>query len=222
MPQTVRPETTPSRTSEPGKAATPRRSVKREAILDAAERLFYENGFHATGIDRIVSDAGVTPRTLYHHFASKDQLVQGVLRQRETRYFELLDAFADARQQQHGDPVRAVFEALANWLETGAAQGCIFISALNEYANENEEIAAIVSAHKTRVRKKLQARLVDAGYAADENLVGGLLLLMEGATSLAPVLGGKQAALYAIDAAQALLSAKGSGLPQKQIPNSKD
>lgn len=187
---------------------SPRRSAKREAILETAERLFYDNGFHATGIDRIVGEAGVTPRTLYNHFASKDDLVCAVLRRREARYFSDFDEYTAAREQLHGDAVRAVFEALARWLNGEAARGCMFISALSEYPDEGGEVGAIVAAHKARVRDGLRQRLAAMGIESDESLVGGLLLLMEGATGLAPVLGSDKAAAYAIDAAQALLAAK--------------
>ncbi len=54
------------------------RPSKRDAVLDTAERLFYNEGFHATGIDRLASEAGVVRMTLYNHFDSKDALIEAV------------------------------------------------------------------------------------------------------------------------------------------------
>ena len=54
-------------------------SLKRDTLLDTAERLFYAEGFHATGIDRVINEAGVARMTLYNHFASKEALIEAVL-----------------------------------------------------------------------------------------------------------------------------------------------
>ncbi|NWO04761.1 MAG: helix-turn-helix transcriptional regulator, partial [Alteromonadaceae bacterium] len=54
-------------------------SPKRDLLLDTAEQLFYREGFHATGIDRIQAESGVAKTTMYKHFASKDALIEAVL-----------------------------------------------------------------------------------------------------------------------------------------------
>ncbi len=61
---------------------------KAQDILNTAERLFDYQGFHATGIDQIVREAEVTPRTLYRHFHSKEQLILKVLEERELRFLK--------------------------------------------------------------------------------------------------------------------------------------
>ncbi|HEY3262851.1 MAG TPA: helix-turn-helix domain-containing protein, partial [Pseudonocardiaceae bacterium] len=51
----------------------------RERILAAATRLFYEEGILATGVDRVIAEAGVAPMTVYRHFGGKDELVTATL-----------------------------------------------------------------------------------------------------------------------------------------------
>jgi AcrR family transcriptional regulator len=59
-------------------ASTP----KRDLLMDTAADLFYRDGYHAVGIDRILAEAGLAKMTLYHHFASKDELIVAVLERR--------------------------------------------------------------------------------------------------------------------------------------------
>ena len=70
---------------------------KRDLLLGTAERLFYTEGYHATGIDRILSESGVAKMTLYKHFISKEELILAVL---------------DARQQPMLARLRAAREKL--------------------------------------------------------------------------------------------------------------
>jgi|GEM_PF-5451540 len=62
-----------------------RRLPPREKLLDAAEALFYANGIHSVGIDRILAETSVAKATLYRHFPSKDDLVAAYLTRRHER-----------------------------------------------------------------------------------------------------------------------------------------
>ena len=181
------------------------RSGKREAVVGAAGRLFHSQGFHATGIDRIVAEAGVTPRTLYHHFRSKDDLLLAVLQKREEDYFSAFDQVAAARLRRHGDPVRAAFEALAQWLRTEPAHGCLFLRALAEQGHGDARVREAVQTHKARVLCDLEQRLEALLARTDARLAGSLMLLMEGATALAPLLGAEVAARRALDGVEQML-----------------
>lgn len=72
-----------------------RLSQKRQDILSTAERLFYEYGFRGIGLKQIIQEANVATMTLYNHFASKDNLVEAVLKQRESRYWHYLDTYVE-------------------------------------------------------------------------------------------------------------------------------
>ncbi len=64
-------------------------SQRREELVQTAVRLFRKNGYHATGIDRILAEAGVAKMTLYKHFRSKDELILGALRRWDEDKFVL-------------------------------------------------------------------------------------------------------------------------------------
>lgn len=175
-------------------------------ILTAAEAILYRDGFHATGVDRLVEAAGTTPRTLYRHFRSKEGLVRAVLERREARYLEHLQT---ARPREAGDQDRAVlalFDAHGAWLTNGGARGCMFSKAHGEYGTHDAAIADLALAHKRRVLDIMRDRVTEAGLSRTGCLAERLLLLMEGATALAPVLGAERAATQARATAGQLLA----------------
>ena len=88
-------------------------SQKKQDILTAAERLFYDYGFRGVGLKQIIQEANVATMTLYNHFDSKDKLVEAVLQQRESRYWQYLDSHV-ARNPQY--PFLSAVEAHCQWL----------------------------------------------------------------------------------------------------------
>lgn len=180
---------------------------KREDILVTAERLFYRGGFHGTGVDRIVAEARVTPRTLYRHFRSKEELVRVVLARREERFLGTLEEVLD--REAAGEPQRwaRLFASMEQWFGDEGAQGCMFLKALGEYDNRDEAIATLVRRHKRRVLDGFRRRLEASELADAPGLAEGLMLLIEGAVALAPVLGGREASRYAASAAARLIDA---------------
>jgi AcrR family transcriptional regulator len=56
------------------------RELKRDAVLETAVRLFNRNGFHATSLSDVADALNVTKPTIYHYFASKDEIVFECLR----------------------------------------------------------------------------------------------------------------------------------------------
>ena len=179
---------------------------KREAILDAAEHQFYEAGFHATGIDRIVAAAAVTPRTLYRHFRSKEALVQAVLERREARFMWVLDETLEREVGHEADRWREFFARLGAWFRDEGAAGCLFLKALGEYGCRNDAIAQQVLGYKQALIDGLRQRLRASGVADSPAAADGLLLLLEGAVAMAPVLGGDAAWRRAADSAARLLA----------------
>ena len=160
---------------------------KREQLLDTAERLFYAEGFHATGIDRIVTEAGVVRMTLYNHFPSKEALVAEVLDRRHKRFLARLDAaLADSAP---GAAVRALAEAHGPWLASESRQGCILVKAMGEFAEHGPAIHARAHAAKQDLLERIRAALAKDGLAAREGLDRRLFLVLEGSNNAVPVLG---------------------------------
>lgn len=162
-------------------------SQKREILLDTAERLFYAEGFHATGIDRVVAEAGVARMTLYNHFASKEALIEAVLERRYERYLD------DLRQAVYGavasDAVMALAEIHCRWLETTANRGCIVIKAIGEFEQHYPAIADQGRALKRRLLSVIRHAVSRAHGVDDAAMAERLLVVLEGADALVPVLG---------------------------------
>lgn len=180
--------------------------LKNEQIASAAEAVLYREGFHATSVDRLIAAAGVTPRTLYRHFRSKDDLVRFVLERREARYLARLEVDVARHVAAHGDPLLACFDALGDWLTSEGDRGCMFLKALGEYGASAPAIAAIAVSHKRHVLEDLRRRVEAAGLDPGDGLPERLMLLMDGSTALAPVLGPQAAADHARTAATDLLA----------------
>lgn len=118
-------------------------------ILAAAGRLFYERGIVATGVDRVVEEAGTTKRTLYQRFGSKDALVAAYLQQRAHRWqSELLHALAESGSDS--DPARSidvVHNHAMRWAQDGG-RGCAFVNAWAEIGGSGHEALAVIQAEK--------------------------------------------------------------------------
>ncbi|MCM3759628.1 TetR/AcrR family transcriptional regulator [Alkalihalobacillus oceani] len=151
-------------------------SRKKEDLLEHAEQLFYEHGFHAIGLKKIVTESGVALMTLYNHFQSKEDLIIEVLKRREARYFSSLKACIN---QANGEPSMALMEAHLVWTRRYGSNGCMFLRAKEEFANVNQEIVDYVDAHKEALIDFFKAE----GYATRNAIQ--LALLFEGATALA-------------------------------------
>lgn len=164
---------------------------KRDNLLNTAEMLFYREGFHATGIDRVIREAGVARMTLYHHFPSKEALVMAVLRRRHRRYFERLDRAITDAVRAGQDPLRAVTDAHFEWLEGPGPQGCMLIKAIAEYAAHEPQIDQLAAEYKQNLLALLRELWAVSGRVGDDDIPGELFVVLEGATSLIPVIGGE-------------------------------
>lgn len=121
----------------------------RERILATAYRLFYREGIRATGVDKVIAEAGVTKVTFYRHFPSKDALVLAFLDLRHRRW---MDWFVDALDRHaHGHRRPAVVSAIAEWLTADSFRGCAFINSVNEIGAELPEVHAITARHKAEM-----------------------------------------------------------------------
>lgn len=151
---------------------------KSQNILDNAETLFYQHGFHAVGIKKIVSQAKVSIMTLYNHFGSKENLIIQILDQREIRYMEYLkNALNDKRQQSKYETACTIALANTNWLKKNS-QGCLFLRAKEEYDQVNPDIINRVDLHK----RNMLSFYKQLGFSEQEAI--RLAIQIEGATAL--------------------------------------
>ncbi len=180
-------------------------SSKREQLVDTALELFYRDGFHATGIDRILAESGVAKMTLYKHFKSKDELILAALRLRDERFRNSFMKAVEQRAEKPADRLLAVFDVLGEWFRTDGFCGCLFINASAEFANPDDPIHGTSAEHKRLVLKYLRELAAAAGVGDPDELGDQIGLLVEGAIVVAHVTGRPDVAGKARGAAEILV-----------------
>jgi AcrR family transcriptional regulator len=110
-------------------------SEARQRLLETADRLFYQDGIRAVGIDRIIAEAGVAKMSLYKHFPSKDDLILAVLKYREECVLEFFRSAMERHGKKAKNPLRAFFAALKDFFESPGFRGCPFQNAAVELAD---------------------------------------------------------------------------------------
>ncbi len=175
--------------------ATPRR----EHLLDVAEKLFYREGFHATGIDRIQAESGVSKTTLYKYFASKEALIVAVLTRSSEQTKAQLYALTGPLKGRGVERIRAVFSELHLICETADFNGCLFNNAAAEFIYLSPDIGELARGHMAWMHNFFLALLEEEQLPARLALL--LLSLYEGILSVARVHEGADA----IELAQGLL-----------------
>jgi AcrR family transcriptional regulator len=186
--------------------ATP--SEARRRILETADRLFYQEGVRAVGIDRIIAEANVAKMTLYSHFASKDDLILAVLAYREEAVLAFFGAAMGRHRQGSANALAAFFAALKEWFTTPGFRGCAFINAAVELADPAHPGAAFVRGHKRRFGEFLRGLVAEALGRDAAPTAAAVALLVEGAVVTAVIQGTPEAADVARDAALRLVAAE--------------
>ena len=170
---------------------------RRDHLVETALALFMRDGFHATGIDRILGHAGVAKMTLYNHFKSKDELILAALRLRDERFLAWFTAAVEGRAENPRGRLLALFGAIDEWINEPDFTGCAFINAAAEYGRPDDPIHVAAAAHKRLVRDYVRGIAAAAGARDADVLADALHLLMEGAIVSAHVGGRKGAAKLA-------------------------
>lgn len=181
---------------------------RRDQLVDTALELFYREGFHATGIDRIVAQAGVAKMTLYKHFRSKDELILAALRRRDEGWRNWFMREVERRASTPRARLLALYDALGAWFAEKEFSGCMFINAAAEFGDREDPIRAAAAEHKRLVENYVRDLADKSGARTPDRLARKLMLLLEGAIVMAHVAGEPGAAQAAREAAAALLEAE--------------
>lgn len=149
-----------------------------EKIAESALSLFYRQGYHATGVEQLSQVAGVTKKTLYRYFPSKEQLVEAALQRRDVEFLaRLQQALAAAPAEQRP---QAYVEFIAAWAQEADFHGCAFINAAAEYAAPSERPHVLAKAHKEALLARLVEVCTAAGLAQPVLVAHQLFLIGEG------------------------------------------
>lgn len=158
------------------------RQVRNE-LLQVASRLFYEQGYHATGINQIIAEAGVAKASFYQHFPSKEDLLEAYLAQmaQDTRL-----ALGKLVEQETGPAKRvaAIFDFLERSVQHNAFKGCNFLNIAGELPRDNKRIHALIREQKNDVRQVFRQAIKPSRKTA---LADELYLLFEAALTASKI-----------------------------------
>jgi AcrR family transcriptional regulator len=180
---------------------------KRDHLLDTAFRLFYRDGYHAVGIDTILAEAKLAKMTLYHHFASKEELIVAALDRRSDEIQEAVQAALAKAGSSPRKRLAALFDHYEAWFSAKDFNGCAFIRAVAEYPQVDSPVHQAVVRRKQRSIQLLREILADYGVTGPDVLAEQIYLLIEGAVVSAHTFGDPAAANRARSAALTLVKA---------------
>jgi len=179
---------------------------KQEQLVDSAMRLFYRQGFHATGVDQLSREGAVTKRTLYRYFPTKEELVRAALERRDAIFLARMRAHVEARPL--AERLIGYIDFILAWTQEPDFHGCAFINAAAEYPAMGDRAHFVAAAHKQTLRTYLERICVEAGVTEPRAAARQLFLLGEGLT-VATQVSGYDGALA--ETALAMAAALGAG-----------
>ncbi len=180
MAPTTAPSATVRSTVTAAAAPTSDRLSARERLLAAADELFYDEGVHTVGIDRIIERAGVAKASLYNTFGSKDELVRAYLAGRHAARQERVTRFI-ARYDTPRDRLLGVFDALASFAAEPGYRGCAFFNASAESLSGGP-VEEVSDQSRAWTRGLFTDLAKAAGVPDPASLAAQLVLLYDGAT----------------------------------------
>ena len=173
----------------------------KERILETADLLFYQRGIRAVGVDTIAAEIGISKRTLYNHFPSKDELIAAYLAGRFTK--------APASDKPPAEQILGTFDRLERGFAAKGFRGCPFVNAVAELGSEDRSVRKIAVAFKESRRLWFRDLLKQLGVADAEGLATQLTLLVDGAIAQDLVRNDPSMARAAKEAARVLLANAG-------------
>lgn len=179
-------------------------SETREKILATAEQLIYQNGIHATGMDLLVKTSGVARKSIYRYFATKDEVAAAALNARDVRWMHWFRSESDKADTPQAR-ILQMFDVLTGWFESEEFRGCAFINTAGEIGDPDDPVRQIAKLHKQKLFDYALELCEQLNIEQPSVLAKQLLILMDGAITLARVMGDLRAADSAKDVAQLLL-----------------
>src|SRR5712671_4924755 len=169
----------------------------KERILKTADRLFYLQGIRAVGVDTIAAEIGISKRTLYNHFPSKDELISAYLSRRFHK--------APASDKPPAEQILGTFDSLERRFASKDFRGCPFVNAVAEMGAEDRAVRKIAIAFKESRRIWFRDLLLQLDVANAEDLATQLTLLVDGSIAQDLVRDDPSMARAAKEAARVLL-----------------
>jgi AcrR family transcriptional regulator len=154
-------------------------SEPRERLLRTASDLFYREGIHSVGVDRLVGAADVTRATFYRHFPGKEDLVEAYLESEDAYIRGMFAGVADIADPKQR--LEALIGGLAVDIQSRHTRGCPFINASAEYPDPESAVRTTVARHRAWFRGTLEQMLTDADVVDPQEHAAELVLLRDAA-----------------------------------------
>jgi AcrR family transcriptional regulator len=191
----------------------------RIAALAAAQ--FHEHGITATGVDALSRAAGISKRTLYQRFGSKDGLIVAAYAALDQPVFQMFTASIEAQTDDPRAQLEAFFAQLEPLVRSPQFRGCPFSNAAAELADPLHPAHKVVRRHKERIRRWILGRAKAAGAANPEQLSRQLMLVFAGVQSQALLERSARPARDAHELARALIDASIAPAPAAKRPRAR-
>jgi AcrR family transcriptional regulator len=153
-------------------------------ILQTASRLFYEQGYHTTGINQVIAEAGVAKASFYHHFSSKEELCIAYLQKRHEDWFSWLQQEVEQNENDQ-ERLLSLFTFLERWLPNSNFRGCAFLNIASEFPSPDSKIRLLVVDHKNALQDYIRQLVEKLNISIEKNntamLTDLIYLLFEGA-----------------------------------------
>jgi len=159
----------------------PPATTGRDRLIASGMDLFYREGFHAVGLDRVIEHAGVTKTTFYKHFEAKDDLILACVVARDAWEMQ---AWQRGVQEIAGDDPRgqliAFFDVLDEWFNEPDFHGCMYINVATEFADKRSPIHKAGAEHKRKTRDYFRALAAKAGAEDPDEFADHFTILFDG------------------------------------------
>jgi AcrR family transcriptional regulator len=182
-------------------ATLPARPSMKERILETADRLFYLQGIRAIGVDTLAAEIGISKRTLYNHFPSKDALISAYLARRFVQ--------PQPSDKPPAEQILGTFDRLERGFASKGFRGCPFVNAVAELGAEDQAVRRIAIAFKESRRLWFRDLLLQLDVTDAEGLATQLTLLVDGSIAQDLVRNDPSMARAAKEAARVLLGNAG-------------
>lgn len=182
----------------------------RDKILTTAEQLIYQNGIHAMGMDLLVKTSGVARKSIYRHFANKEDVATAALIERDERWMQWFRTESDKGKTPQ-ERILNMFTVLNSWFESDGFRGCAFINTAGEVGDPEDPVRQIAKMHKQKLLDYTLELAEQLNVEHPGDLARQLLILLEGAITMSYVMGDGSAADNAQDIAKLMLERASSG-----------
>lgn len=163
----------------------PNGSPTRDRIISAATRLFYSEGIRATSVDAVAEKAGITKKTLYYHFQTKDELIAAYLASRDQPTLACYERWFAETRGSTADKVRGLFRSFAKSADTPNWRGCGFLRTIAELASTPGHPAIKAgAAHKKKFEAWMAETLSRDGVRDATRIARQIVILLDGAATV--------------------------------------